>query len=270
MNVAFVSGASVGSYASWHALPNKACRNAEQFRPIAAARVAQRMSSTEIVELMDRDRRRFLQQSAMALIGVTAAFGVEEAPSSSVRWGAVLAAENGVSKKKTFYDLQATKDGKVQDLAQFKGGVSLVVNVATYCALTTQYEGLAEMYDRLAPRGLHVLAFPCNQFGNQEPGSNEEICKFAREQYGAKFVIFDKVDVNGDTADPVYKFLKTNNPDDSKRIEWNFAKFLIDKDGQVVRRYKPGILPHSIERDIVALLDNAPLPMKRKPQLGVV
>jgi len=127
-----------------------------------------------------------------------------------------------------------------------------------------------ETQDAVAPaRG---TAYPCNQFGNQEPGDYDDICKFARDQYGAKFSIFDKVNVNPPNVDNVYSFLKSTNPDSEKRIEWNFAKFLVDKEGKPVRRYKPGILPSMLEKDVVALLDEKPLPPRLipKPQVNAL
>uniref|UniRef100_A0A7S1EPN5 Glutathione peroxidase n=1 Tax=Timspurckia oligopyrenoides TaxID=708627 RepID=A0A7S1EPN5_9RHOD len=180
--------------------------------------------------------------------------------------------ENGNSvatcPSSSFYSQTALLKGERVPLSEYSGQVTLVVNVASYCALTNQYEGLADLDSRLRDRGLRILAFPCNQFGQQEPDDYQQICSFARDRYGAKFDIFDKLNVNGSETDPLYRFLKKNNPDDDKRIEWNFAKFLVDRNGCVVRRYKPGVQPHSLERDILALLDNRPIPMKRKPQLG--
>eukprot|EP00168_Porphyra_purpurea_P009582 TRINITY_DN2339_c0_g1_i1.p2 TRINITY_DN2339_c0_g1~~TRINITY_DN2339_c0_g1_i1.p2 ORF type:complete len:300 (+),score=80.34 TRINITY_DN2339_c0_g1_i1:81-902(+) len=175
----------------------------------------------------------------------------------------------------TFFDLTATRGGEptlLRDL--FDGKVTLVVNVATYCALTPQYEGLVALHRTFAAggegkAGFDIAAFPCNQFAGQEPGTYQEICKFAQEKFGATFTLFDPINVNGPQTHPVYQWLKANNPDDSKRIEWNFGKFLVDRHGSVVRRYKPGVLPETIADDISALVADRPLPKKKRPHLGV-
>ncbi|KAJ7952323.1 Glutathione peroxidase [Quillaja saponaria] len=157
----------------------------------------------------------------------------------------------------SFYDF-TVKDAKGNDvqLNDYKGKVLLIVNVASQCGLTnSNYTELNQVYDKYKSHGLEILAFPCNQFGAQEPGSNEEIVEFACTRFKAEFPIFDKVDVNGDKAAPLYKFLKSSKGGlfgDS--IKWNFSKFLIDKDGNVVDRYAPTTSPLSIEKDIKKLL----------------
>lgn len=119
----------------------------------------------------------------------------------------------------------------------------------------SNYPELTELYEKYKTKGLEILAFPCNQFGNQEPGSNEEIMQFACTRFKAEFPIFDKVDVNGDSAAPIYKFLKSSKGGlFGDGIKWNFAKFLVDKDGNVVDRYAPTTSPASIEKDIKKLL----------------
>uniref|UniRef100_A0A7S0BUR8 Glutathione peroxidase n=1 Tax=Rhodosorus marinus TaxID=101924 RepID=A0A7S0BUR8_9RHOD len=189
-------------------------------------------------------------------------------PSVVAGWPTFGLAED--ARATSLYDLNSTMGGKKIELSKYRGKVALVVNVATYCVLTPQYEQLSALYEKHASRGLEILAYPCNQFGNQEPGDYEDICRFAREQYGARFSIFDKVNVNPPNVDNVYSFLKSTNPDSEKRIEWNFAKFLVDKDGKTVRRYKPGILPSMLEEDIVALLDEKPLPPRLVPKPQVI
>ncbi|PQP94817.1 hypothetical protein Pyn_05244 [Prunus yedoensis var. nudiflora] len=158
---------------------------------------------------------------------------------------------------KTFYDF-TVKDAKGNDadLSVYKGKVLLVINVASKCGLTnSNYTELNELYQKYKDQGLEILAFPCNQFGAQEPGSNEEIEDFVCTRFKSEFPIFDKIEVNGDNTAPVYKFLKAGKwgffGDD---IQWNFTKFLVDKDGKVSDRYYPTTPPLSIEHDIKKLL----------------
>ncbi|KAG2312261.1 hypothetical protein Bca52824_023818 [Brassica carinata] len=154
------------------------------------------------------------------------------------------------SEPKSIYDF-TVKDAKGNDvdLSTYKGKVLLIVNVASQCGLTnSNYTELAQLYQKYKDHGFEILAFPCNQFGNQEPGSNEEIVQFACTRFKAEYPIFDKVDVNGDTAAPIYKFLKSSKGGlFGDGIKWNFAKFLVDKDGNVVDRYAPTTSPLSIE-----------------------
>ncbi|PKA48064.1 putative phospholipid hydroperoxide glutathione peroxidase [Apostasia shenzhenica] len=147
-------------------------------------------------------------------------------------------------------------DEKDVDLSIYKGMVLLIVNVASQCGLTnSNYTQMSELYEKYKDKGLEILAFPCNQFGGQEPGSNEEIVEFACTQFKAEYPIFDKVDVNGENAAPVYKFLKASKGGIfGSSIKWNFSKFLVDKDGHVVDRYAPTTSPLSIEKDIKKLL----------------
>ncbi|KAM7525735.1 hypothetical protein LguiA_015637 [Lonicera macranthoides] len=146
--------------------------------------------------------------------------------------------------------------GNDVDLSQYKGKVLLIVNVASQCGLTnSNYTELAQLYEKYKEQGLEILAFPCNQFGSQEPGTNEEIQQFVCTRFKAEYPIFDKVEVNGSNANPIYKFLKSNKGGlfgDS--IKWNFTKFLVDKEGNVVDRYAPTTSPLSIEKDIKKLL----------------
>jgi glutathione peroxidase len=147
-------------------------------------------------------------------------------------------------------------DGTPLDLAEKKGKVLLVVNVASKCGFTPQYEGLEELQRKFADRGFEVLGFPCNQFMGQEPGNAEEIASFCKLTYDVTFPVLKKVEVNGEGASPLYDWMKGEAPGlmGSKSIKWNFTKFLIDRDGRVVRRYAPNDTPASIEKDIEKLL----------------
>ncbi|KAJ9706516.1 hypothetical protein PVL29_001816 [Vitis rotundifolia] len=139
--------------------------------------------------------------------------------------------------------------GNDVDLSTYKGKALLIVNVASQCGLTnSNYTELHQLYEKYKDQGLEILAFPCNQFGAQEPGSNEEIVEFACTRFKAEYPIFDKIDVNGDSAAPLYKFLKSSKGGlFGDNIKWNFSKFLVDKDGKVVDRYAPTTSPLSIE-----------------------
>ena len=155
------------------------------------------------------------------------------------------------------FDFQATAlDGKPVDLAQYRGKVLLIVNTASKCGFTPQYQGLETVYRELHGRGLEVLGFPCNQFGSQEPGTEEEIGAFCEKNYGVSFPMFAKVDVNGDDAHPLWKYLKGEAPGvlGTEGIKWNFTKFLIGRDGQVAKRYAPTTKPEEIADDIERLL----------------
>jgi glutathione peroxidase len=147
-------------------------------------------------------------------------------------------------------------DGTPLDLAEKKGKVLLVVNVASKCGFTPQYQGLEELQRKFADRGFEVLGFPCNQFMGQEPGNAEEIASFCKLTYDVTFPVLKKVEVNGEGASPLYDWMKGEAPGlmGSKSIKWNFTKFLIDRDGRVVRRYAPNDTPASIEKDIEKLL----------------
>nr|KAJ0202175.1 hypothetical protein LSAT_V11C600301310 [Lactuca sativa] len=160
-------------------------------------------------------------------------------------------------KPKSIHDF-TIKDayGNNVDLGIYKGKVLLVINVASKCGLTnSNYDELNQLYAKYKDEGLEILAFPCNQFGEEEPGSNEQILEFVCTRYKSEFPIFDKIEVNGDNAAPVYKFLKSGKwgifGDD---IQWNFAKFLVDKNGQPVERYYPTTSPLTIERDVQKLV----------------
>lgn len=154
-------------------------------------------------------------------------------------------------------DFQVKKsDGSDLDLSDKQGKVLLVVNTASKCGFTPQYDGLEELYKKYADQGFEVLGFPCNQFGGQEPGNAEEIDQFCKVNFGVTFPLMQKVEVNGDNASPLFDWMKSEAPGlmGSKTIKWNFTKFLIDRDGNVVRRYAPQDAPAKIDKDIAKLL----------------
>ena len=145
--------------------------------------------------------------------------------------------------------------GEDVSLADYKGKVRLVVNTATGCGFTPQYEGLQKLYDAYKDKGFEILDFPCNQFANQAPGTNDEIQSFCTLNYGTTFPRFAKIDVNGKNASDLFKFLKKEKGSVlGSSIKWNFTKFLIDREGNVVKRFAPTDTPESIESDILALL----------------
>lgn len=151
------------------------------------------------------------------------------------------------------YDFEVqTIQKESKSLADYQGKVLLIVNTASKCGFTPQYEGLESIYKKYNSDGLEVLGFPCNQFGQQEPGGEEEIQQFCSLNFGVSFPMFAKVDVNGDNAAPVYKFLKKQGKGllGSEAIKWNFTKFLVDRNGQVVQRYGPNTKPEAIAPDI--------------------
>jgi glutathione peroxidase len=157
----------------------------------------------------------------------------------------------------TIYDFNATDiAGKEVSLAGYRGKVLLIVNTASKCGFTPQYEGLEALYRDLHEKGLVVLGFPCNQFGKQEPGDAEEIANFCKLTYDVNFPMFAKIDVNGPDTAPLYEFLKREARGlmGSKAIKWNFTKFLVDRDGKVVKRYGPQETPESLRGAVEALL----------------
>ena len=156
-----------------------------------------------------------------------------------------------------FYNLAPKdKSGNPYPFSQLEGKVVLIVNVASKCGFTPQYDGLEELYKKYKDQGLVILGFPCNQFGHQEPGTQEEIQEFCRLNYGVTFPIMQKIDVNGANEDPVYGFLKSQKAGmfGLTRIKWNFEKFLIDKNGNVVERYSSLTKPASLDSKIAELL----------------
>ena len=150
----------------------------------------------------------------------------------------------------------ATNKGDELDLSKKLGKVLLVVNTASKCGFTPQYDGLEELFHQYKDRDFEVLAFPCNQFGGQEPGNADEIAEFCKVNFGLTFPLMAKVDVNGDNASPLFDWMKSEKPGlmGSKAIKWNFTKFLVDRTGKVVKRYGPADAPKTIARDIERLL----------------
>ncbi len=146
-------------------------------------------------------------------------------------------------------------NGQEISLSQYKGKYLLIVNVASKCGFTPQYKGLEELFEELKDHVV-VLGFPCNQFGSQEPGDSDEIKNFCGLTYDVKFPLFEKIDVNGDNAAPLYQFLKKERPGllGTEAIKWNFTKFLVNRDGQVVKRYAPTDKPEDIKKDLSKLL----------------
>ncbi|SFA40269.1 glutathione peroxidase [Parageobacillus thermantarcticus] len=157
----------------------------------------------------------------------------------------------------SIYDFTAkTIRGEEQSLADYKGKVLLIVNTASKCGFTPQYKELQELYEQYRNRGFVVLGFPCNQFGNQEPGTEEEIEQFCQVNYGVTFPMFAKVDVNGEQAHPLFRYLTEKAPGvfGTKAIKWNFTKFLIDRNGNVVARFAPQTKPSELKSEIEKLL----------------
>ena len=157
----------------------------------------------------------------------------------------------------SFYNLSTTTlDGEAYSFEQLKGKVVLIVNVASKCGFTPQYKGLQQLHDTYKDQGLVVLGFPCDQFGHQEPGGAPEIKQTCQQNYGVKFQIMQKIDVNGENRDPVYKYLMTAHKGafGAEDIKWNFAKFLVDRNGEIVNRFAPTTTPEEMEKEIQELL----------------
>ena len=156
-----------------------------------------------------------------------------------------------------FYDFTAmAMNGDDINMSKYKGEVVLVVNTATKCGLAPQFEELEELHNKYGDKGINILGFPCNQFANQESGSNDQIQNSCRLDFGVTFQLFEKIDVNGDSAHPLYQFLKKEAKGTlGNNIKWNFTKFLVDKEGNVIKRYAPTVKPLSIEKDILKLME---------------
>jgi glutathione peroxidase len=157
----------------------------------------------------------------------------------------------------SFYDFEAAQlNGETISLDQFKDKTIVVVNTASKCGLTPQYEGLEKLYQKYKDEGLVILGFPCNQFANQEKGTSEEIQEFCQVNYGVSFPMFEKIEVNGKNAHPIFKYLKSKLSGGllGSRIKWNFTKFLIDKNGTPVKRFAPTTVPEKMEKDIEKIL----------------
>ena len=156
-----------------------------------------------------------------------------------------------------FYDFEAQKlNGENVSMNEFKGKTVVVVNTASKCGLTPQYEGLEKLYQQHKDKGLVVLGFPCNQFGNQESGTSDQIQEFCQLNYGVSFPMFEKIEVNGKNAHPIFKYLKSKLSGGlfGSKIKWNFTKFLIDKDGKPVKRFAPTTTPKNMEKVILQTL----------------
>ena len=149
-----------------------------------------------------------------------------------------------------------TASGEEKSLADYSGKLLLVVNTASKCGFTPQFAGLEEMHEKYKDRGLQVIGFPCNQFGKQDPGSNNEITEFCQLNYGVSFPMFGKIEVNGSGADPLYQHLKKAAPGalGTRGIKWNFTKFLVSREGEVLKRFAPATTPSQIEKEIEKLL----------------
>ncbi len=157
----------------------------------------------------------------------------------------------------SIYDFEVnTLKGEEESLSKYKGKVLLVVNTASKCGFTPQYKGLQELYEKFKDRGFEVLGFPSNQFAGQEPGESDEIAEYCEINYGVTFPMFEKIDVKGDEAHPLFKYLSKEAPGvlGSKSVKWNFTKFLVDQDGRVLKRFAPKTTPQQIESDISKLL----------------
>ena len=157
----------------------------------------------------------------------------------------------------TIYDFQAEMlEGEQKKFSEYQGKVLLIVNTASQCGLTPQFEGLEQLYQDYQSKGLIILGFPCNQFAHQDPLTNEEIGGFCQRNYGVSFQMFAKVDVNGSTAHPLYQYLTAEAKGilGSQKIKWNFTKFLINQEGKVIKRYAPLIKPEKIAKDIQKIL----------------
>lgn len=161
----------------------------------------------------------------------------------------------------TLHDFQVRSiEGDEHDLAQYAGKVVLVVNTASACGFTPQFAGLQQLYERFGPQGLVVLGFPCNQFGHQDPGHNADIASFCQKNYGVEFPMMAKIEVNGDATAPLFAWLKDEAPGllGIKAIKWNFTKFLVGRDGHVIRRYAPQDAPVTLGDDIEQALAQTP------------
>ena len=169
----------------------------------------------------------------------------------------IFSSINAKENQMSIYDFNVkTIDGQEISMSKYKGKVLLIVNVASKCGFTSQYEGLEKLFEKYKNEDFMILGFPSNQFANQEPESNDKIKEFCSLTYDVKFDMFAKVDVNGENEAPIYKFLKSNQKGilGTENIKWNFTKFLVDKNGKVVKRYAPSTKPSEIEKDILDLL----------------
>ena len=167
--------------------------------------------------------------------------------------GIYATAQNNMER---IYDFKALSNkGAEVDFAQYEGKVLMIVNTASKCGFTPQYDGLEALYKKYKDQGLVIIGFPCDQFAHQEPGTDEEIAEFCRLNHGVTFPLMAKIEVNGDNAHPIYKYLKNQTKGlMGSAIKWNFTKFLISRDGTVIKRYAPVVTPEKIEKDIQEML----------------
>ena len=201
--------------------------------------------------------KRLIRKSAVSALAVSLVAGSfligPKAYSASPERGKQKQTGGKKMTEKSVLDSKARSlSGEEIDLSRYKGKVLVIVNTASKCGFTNQYAGLEELYEKYKDKGLEILGFPCNQFGGQEPGSEEEIANFCQKNYGVDFQMFEKVDVNGSDAHPLYKFLTHEAPGALKTeaIKWNFTKFLVDKNGKVLKRFAPNVAPKDLESDI--------------------
>ncbi|KAI5820223.1 glutathione peroxidase [Pyronema omphalodes] len=199
-------------------------------------------------------RLQSIQQSIRPAVG---RFIIKTANTTNAKKSTYATGFTTMASATTFYDFAPLKpDGQQLPMSDLKGKVVLMVNVASKCGFTPQYEGLEQLHERYSDQGLVILGFPCNQFGGQEPGTDEEIKTFCQTNYGVKFQLMKKVEVNGDKADPLWEFVKKERPGlaGMKRVKWNYEKFLIGRDGKVVDRWasltKPESLAGVIEKEL--------------------
>ena len=194
---------------------------------------------------------------ALVALGLVAACSTEKAPVSTPTTAATPAAASpsaatskAATSKAALYQFEEKDiDGKSVKLDRYAGKVLLIVNVASKCGYTPQYEGLEKLYEQHRAEGFEILAFPCDQFGGQEPGTESEIKTFCTTRYSVQFPMFSKIEVNGPNANALYTYLRKEEP-----IKWNFTKFLVDREGNVVKRFESKTTPESIEPEVVALL----------------
>jgi glutathione peroxidase len=203
------------------------------------------MNIKQNIKQNNKQNKKLLLLTAAALI--TSGTAVANLISTSAGPQAAMALEGNI------YGFKAKAlDGKEIGLDKYKGDVVLIVNTASECRFTPQYKGLEELNKKYAAKGLKVLGFPCNQFGAQEPGDSSQIEGFCHKNYGVSFQMFEKIDVNGDKADPIYRYL--TDATDKQPIRWNFTKFLVDRKGNVVKRFDSKVTPEELDSDIAKLL----------------
>lgn len=206
---------------------------------------------------MSVSRLRSIASGAAALYSILVILGILPNPLSVHLFGKT--SNMNTSSSQQWFGLSAKQmDGSTLPIESLRGRVVLVVNVASRCGFTPQYKQLQELHDRYGDKGLTILAFPCNQFGGQEPGSDSEVLQFCSTNYGVTFPVMSKVQVNGAEADPIYEYLKKQSPGvlGSESIKWNFTKFLVDPQGNVITRYASTTSPSDIAKDIEKLLSS--------------